>query len=90
MLLRRNVCPVCKGSGYKGRVGIYEVLEITDKIRTHILEGSNAEQIRAAAIDQDNRTLLDYGMWLVSEGMTSMSEVERVCTIENNSIEDIP
>lgn len=86
----QNVCPVCKGSGYKGRVGIYEVLEITDKIRTHILEGSNAEQIRAAAIDQDNRTLLDYGMWLVSEGMTSMSEVERVCTIENNSIEDIP
>ena len=87
---KQNLCPICNGSGYKGRVGIYEVLEITDKIRTHILEGSNAEQIRAAAIDQDNRTLLDYGMWLVSEGMTSMAEVERVCTIENNSIEDIP
>lgn len=85
----KNVCPQCNGSGYKGRVGIYEVLEITDNIRNHILEGSNAEQIRSAAIEQNNRTLLDYGMWLVSEGKTSMSEVERVCTIDNGSTEDI-
>ena len=86
----KYVCPVCNGSGYKGRIGIYEVLEITDKIRGHILEGSNAEQIRDAAIEQNNRTLLDYGMWLVSEGTTSMSEVERVCTIENGSVEEVP
>ena len=86
----KNVCPVCNGSGYKGRVGIYEVLEITDNIREHILEGSNAEQIRAAATKQNNRTLLDYGMWLVSEGKTSMSEVERVCTIDNVNVEDMP
>ena len=86
----RQICPVCNGSGYKGRVGIYEVLEITDSIRNHILEGSNAEQIRDAAIEQNNRTLLDYGMWLVSEGTTSMSEVERVCTIENGSVENVP
>ena len=86
----KYVCPVCNGSGYKGRIGIYEVLEITDKIRGHILEGSNAEQIRDAAIEQNNRTLLEYGMWLVSEGATSMSEVERVCTIENGSVEEVP
>ena len=85
---KKDVCPICNGSGYKGRVGIYEVLEITDNIRAHILEGSNAEQIRSAAIDQNNRTLLDYGMWLVSEGLTSMSEIERVCTIDNSSMED--
>ena len=87
---KQGACPVCNGSGYKGRVGVYEVLEITDNIRAHILEGSNAEQIRSAAIQQDNRTLLDYGMWLVSEGMTSMSEIERVCTIDNGSVEDVP
>ena len=87
---KKGTCPVCNGSGYKGRVGIYEVLEITDNIRSHILEGSNAEQIREAAIKQNNRTLLDYGMWLVSEGLTSMSEVERVCTIDDGFVEDMP
>ena len=39
-------CSECDGTGYKGRVGLYEVLEITDEIRESILDGSDSEQIR--------------------------------------------
>ena len=74
-------CPVCNGSGYKGRVGIYEVMKVNDLIRDLIMKQSNADQIRECAFEKNGRSLLTYGMNLVKNELTTIEEVERVCLL---------
>ena len=83
-----NVCAICEGTGYKGRVGIYEVMKINDLIRDLIMKQSNADKIRENAFIKSGRSLLDYGMNLVKNQMTTIAEVERVCLLSESPTEE--
>ena len=82
-----NKCSECDGTGYKGRVGLYEVLEISDEIRDSILEGANSEQIREKSISLGMKTLTHYGMMLVKNHETTIEEIERVCLFDQTADE---
>ena len=81
-------CPICNGTGYKGRVGIYEVMKVNEVIRELIMKQANADQIREHAFDKAGRSLLMYGMNLVKNGLTTIEEVERVCLLNDSDSED--
>ncbi|MFB2982272.1 GspE/PulE family protein [Microseira sp. BLCC-F43] len=74
----KNVCKTCNGAGYKGRVGVYEVLKNTERLQTLINEGAPTERIKEAAVEEGMITLLAYSLNLVREGRTTLEEVERV------------
>jgi type IV pilus assembly protein PilB len=71
-------CRRCGGSGYRGRLGLYEVMKITPEIQTLALERSPAEAIRDLAVSQGMTRLRDDGLLKVRMGRTSISEVARV------------
>ena len=71
-------CVRCAQTGYRGRVGLYELMEITDEIRELIVEKRPAEAIAAAATAQGMRRLRDDGLAKVRSGKTSMPELLRV------------
>ena len=79
-----NVCNICNGSGYKDRLGLYEVLRVNDNIRELIMKSSTADVIRNASVKNGLKTLLDYGMELVKNQTTTIEEVERVCILEDS------
>src|SRR5579872_6640485 len=70
-------CNTCSGRGYKGRVGLYEVMEITDEIRDLILVGASALELKRKAIEQGMITLRRSGLIKVKSGMTTLEEVIR-------------
>lgn len=72
------LCASCKGSGYKGRCGVYEVMRVTERIQTLITEGAPTERIKEAAVEEGMKTLLAYSLNLVRQGATTLEEVERV------------
>tara|TARA_Y100000589_G_scaffold175711_1_gene166768 strand:+ start:20 stop:733 length:714 start_codon:yes stop_codon:yes gene_type:complete len=82
-------CPVCNGSGYKGRVGIYEVMKVNDVIRELIMKQANADEIRERAFEKKGRSLLVYGMNLVKNELTTIEEVERVCLLSETHSEEL-
>lgn len=71
-------CPACGGSGYKGRVALYEVLPMKEDIRQMVLDGASADELKRAAIAGGMRTLRRAGIVKVIEGTTSIDEVMRV------------
>jgi type IV pilus assembly protein PilB len=71
-------CPRCGHSGYKGRVGLYEVMTVSDEIRELTIDRASADQIRNVAIAQGMRLLRDDGLEKVRLGVTSIQEVSRV------------
>jgi len=71
-------CPRCGGSGYRGRVGIYEVMEITEPIRAMVLERASVDDIVAVAVSEGMRRLRDDGLLKVRDGLTSIAEIERI------------
>ena len=78
---RGKGCPVCKHSGYKGRIGIYEILKVDDKIRELILSGATSDDIRKEAIKRGMKTLKHDGLVKALKGMTTVEEVMRVINI---------
>ena len=82
-------CSICNGTGYKGRVGIYEVMKVNEIIRELIMNQANADEIRERAFDKSGRTLLSYGMKLVKEELTTIEEVERVCLLSETQSEEL-
>jgi type IV pilus assembly protein PilB len=70
-------CPACDGKGYKGRTGLYEVLEVTDDIRDLILNGASAMELRKKAIEQGMLTLRRSGLVKAAAGVTTLEEVYR-------------
>ncbi|MEL4483466.1 type IV-A pilus assembly ATPase PilB [Shewanella algae] len=70
-------CEFCSG-GYKGRIGIYEVMKMSDEIARTIMEGGNSLQIAATAKQQGMRDLRLSGLLKVIQGVTSIAEVNRV------------
>ncbi|MGL4639599.1 MAG: GspE/PulE family protein, partial [Shewanella sp.] len=70
-------CDLCSG-GYKGRVGIYEVMKMSDEIARAIMEGGNSLQMAELAKSQGMRDLRESGLLKVIQGVTSITEVNRV------------
>jgi type IV pilus assembly protein PilB len=71
-------CVRCGGNGYRGRIGLYEVMTITDEIRPLILQKSSSDAVSAAAATSGMRRLRDDGLEKVRQGLTSIPEVLRV------------
>jgi type IV pilus assembly protein PilB len=70
-------CPTCGNKGYKGRCGLYEVLEITDELRELILVGASALELRKKSIEQGMITLRKSGLIKAKLGQTTLEEVFR-------------
>ena len=70
-------CSTCGNKGYKGRVGLYEVLEITDELRELILVGASALELKRKAIDQGMISLRRSGLIKAMSGQTTLEEVIR-------------
>jgi type IV pilus assembly protein PilB len=71
-------CARCGHSGYKGRVGLYEVMTVSDEIREMTIDRTSADVIRAKAVEQGMRLLKDDGLDKVRLGVTSIQEISRV------------
>jgi len=74
---RGKGCPTCNNKGYKGRVGLYEVLEITDELRELILVGASALELKKKAVEQGMISLRRSGLTKVAAGLTTLEEVIR-------------
>lgn len=84
---RGTVCSTCNGVGYKGRVGVYELMRINERIQALINEGAPTTQIKEAAVEEGMVTLLAYSLNLVQQGFTTLEEVERV-TFTDSGLEE--
>ena len=71
------VCAQCNQTGYKGRVGLYEVMEIGEELRELILVGASAIELRRKAIEEGMITLRGSGLRKIRDGVTSVEEVLR-------------
>jgi type IV pilus assembly protein PilB len=73
-------CSRCGGSGYRGRVGLYEVMRVSERIRVLILERGSVDEMVAIAVEEGMLRLRDDGLQKVREGVTSIAEIERMTT----------
>ncbi len=73
-----DLCPKCNGGGYKGRVGVYEVMKTSEKIQELVNQGATTDRIKEVAVEEGMITILAYSLDLVREGHTTLEEVERV------------
>jgi type IV pilus assembly protein PilB len=74
-------CARCNDSGYRGRIGLYEVMEVSPTIQTMILTGANSAQIREKAKEEGMITLRESGLEKIRTGLTTIEEVLRETTI---------
>jgi type IV pilus assembly protein PilB len=77
-LYRHQGCPACSNTGFRGRIGLYEVMQMSEEIERLTVERSSAEAIRAVAVQQGMITLRDDGLQKALMGITSLDEVARV------------
>ncbi len=70
-------CERCNQTGYKGRVGLYEVMEISEELRELILVGASGLELRRKAVDEGMITLRQSGLRKVKDGVTTIEEVVR-------------
>jgi type IV pilus assembly protein PilB len=82
----KTLCPQCNGNGYKGRIGVYEFMPITENLQTLINKGATTDIIKETAVDEGMVTLFAYSLNLVKQGYTTLEEVERV-TFTDSSLE---
>jgi len=71
-------CPVCHDTGYVGRIGLFEVMEITDAVREAITTKKDANTIKIIAVKEGMTTMMMEGIKKVKEGVTTLEEVMRV------------
>jgi type IV pilus assembly protein PilB len=71
-------CQYCNNTGYKGRMAVHELLEISENIKNAILKGANSEEIKLEAINEGMRTLYEDGLVKIGKGLTSIEEIKRV------------
>jgi type IV pilus assembly protein PilB len=71
-------CSRCGGSGYRGRIGVYEVMTVSERIRALILARASVDEMVEVAVEEGMPRLRDDGLQKVREGLTSIAEVERM------------
>ena len=78
-----TLCAKCGGSGYKGRVGTYELMTINSNIRESIKKNKTTHEIEQDAVQSGMLTLKRYGVELIREQLTTISELQKICNTEN-------
>lgn len=78
LLYRGKGCTLCQNTGYLGRIGIFEVLEMTDEIRRLIMENADADRIKEKAVEQGMTTMFEDAIEKILNGITTVEEVLRV------------
>ena len=73
-----EVCPHCQGSGYRGRVGVFEIMLMNDTLSTAVARRASTDELRRLALENGMTTLLGYGLELVRQGHSTLEEVERM------------
>jgi general secretion pathway protein E len=68
-------CNQCFGTGYRGRVGLFEFLEMTPEVGNLVMQGVSVDDIRGLAKAKGMQTMRQDGLWKVAEGETSLEEV---------------
>ena len=81
-VLRGKGCPKCKDTGYKGRMGIYEVLNVTKPIKEAILAKATTPELKAIAQKEGFRTMGDMGREMILSGDLNFREFDRVLSME--------
>jgi len=81
-VFRGKGCPKCKDSGYKGRMGIYEVLNITKAVKEAILRKATTPELREIAIKEGFRTMSDMGREMILTGDLNFREFDRILSME--------
>ncbi len=89
-LWRGQGCPTCSETGYNGRVGIFEVLAVTDAMRSLITRNVPDNEIRAAAIDAGMRPIGEDGLEKALDGRTTLDEVSRVVYLAEQGVKVCP
>ncbi len=77
-----ETCPVCGGSGYKGRIGIFEMMDYTDEIKNMLLEGKTAFEVEKLALQKGMINLERDGVFKVIKGMTTLDEIYRYVKVK--------
>jgi type IV pilus assembly protein PilB len=75
---RGSGCPQCSGTGYRGRVALYEVMPLSEELREAVLAGASATEIKRTAINLGMMTLRQSGLLKIRQGQTTIEEVVRV------------
>ena len=75
-------CSKCKGSGFKGRIGLYEILEVKENIRKQIATSANADELYDMARDNGLKLIVEDGVKRILDGTTSITEVGRVTALK--------
>ena len=78
-----TLCAKCGGGGYKGRVGTYELMTINSSIRESIKQKKSTHEIEQEAVQSGMLTLKRYGVELIREQLTTISELQKICNTEN-------
>ena len=76
-------CKTCSGTGYKGRLAVFEVMELTDELKEFILSGASSLEIKREGIRQGMRTLRQSALQKLKSGITSIEEVVRNTAADN-------
>lgn len=82
-LYKGQGCKICHFTGYSGRVGLFEVMEITEKLRSLIVQKSSADEIKRQAVADGMHSMLDDGLQKVARGMTTVEEVLRITKVDS-------
>lgn len=75
---RKRGCPRCNQSGYKGRIGVYQLLTMSEQLESLAVQKASREDLERAALSEGMRTLWDDGLAKVAAGLTSVEELARV------------
>lgn len=82
LLFRGKGCTICNGTGYVGRIGLFEVLTVSDAIKELIVAKADASMVAKAAVDEGMTTMMEDGLKKAQQGLTTIEEVLRVTKIE--------
>jgi type IV pilus assembly protein PilB len=82
-LFKGKGCPVCSGTGYKGRIALYEVMPMAEELKELVLMGASTSEIRREAMRLGMKTLRQSGVAKLLEGTTTYQEVLRT-TVKDN------
>jgi type IV pilus assembly protein PilB len=77
---RKKGCPRCGQTGYKGRIGVFQLLVMSENLESLAARKASREELERAAIEEGMRTLWDDGLAKVAAGLTSIEELARVTT----------
>ncbi len=75
---RKRGCPRCNQTGYKGRIGVYQLLAMSEQLESLAVQKASREDLERAALEEGMRTLWDDGLSKVASGLTSIEELARV------------